>query len=146
MSTEQQWRKAMQGLALGCLALGVDELPADKAGAEEAFEQAWSTWPHARSFPSVSVHDFYGYVNKSSRRNGVIAAWAWGESLVPYVAIDGWDTAEALDTFVEGEPIPAEEWVALARVFVDSLTAAPAPAEQPPLTNTFRMPSSPSPV
>jgi hypothetical protein len=89
MNKDQQWKTVMQGLALGCLALGVQEFTTDKLGAEFAFAKAWRGWPRSTDFRSVTARDFYIYASKSRRRTGAFAAWDWRGALVPYLTIEG---------------------------------------------------------
>lgn len=123
MTKDNQWKTTIQGLALGCLVIGVDELPGKKMNAEFAFSRAWRSWTHAAVFPSVSPDDFFIYLGKSSRRNGAFGAWNWGQALEPYVAIEGWEPDEALEAFADEKSVPSEAWAALARMFIDDLTA-----------------------
>ncbi|MGV8912488.1 MAG: hypothetical protein ACOH14_07720 [Rhodoglobus sp.] len=121
MTKDQQWKTVAEGLALGCLLLGVDTLTANKMRVQFAFAHAWRAWSRSSAFPSVSPRDFYIYVSKSSRRIGVSAAWNWGGELVPYLTIEGWDAVESLEVFAEAEMISAEDWQSLARSFIDEL-------------------------
>ena len=122
LNKDQQWKTVAQGLALGCLHLGADSFRVQKMIAEFAFAHAWRGWSRESEFPSVSPRDFYVYVAKSARRNGVLAQWDWQGDLVPRLSIDGWGVAESLEVFVENEAVSAAEWVELARDFVAGIS------------------------
>lgn len=115
-----------QGLAVGCLALGVVAVTANKLTLELAFERAWRDWPSAGLFPvvraSLERNDLPGILRDSAgRRGGGIAWWACGREWVPVLGAGFDDAREAGDALETGTDVPVGDWRMLARDLVAAL-------------------------
>ncbi|MEO8136172.1 MAG: hypothetical protein ABI831_19625 [Betaproteobacteria bacterium] len=114
-----------QGLAVGCLALGVTAVTSKKMSVEMAFIRAWRDWPQARHFPTIRAdlerNDILPIIHDSPRRRGgYIAEWAVGRTLEPLLRGD-WDVDEAGAQLEIASDVPLEGWIELARAFTDDL-------------------------
>lgn len=115
-----------QGLAVGCLALGVVAIAASKFDVERAFERAWREWPSAGLFPvvraSLERNDLPRILRDSAgRRGGGIAWWNCGREWVPVLG-EGFDDArEAGDALETGTDVLLGDWRVLARDLVSAL-------------------------
>jgi hypothetical protein len=116
-----------EGLALGCLSLGISAVTANKMSVESAFGRAWRSWPQAYLFravhASIARNDLLRIVARSTRRRGVvIASWDVGRVLEPI--LEWGDTVEeAGELLAENSGLPFSEWIALAKAFTDHLGA-----------------------
>lgn len=124
LTKDQQWKALVEGLAAACLAIGVERLPGAKLNCELSFGYAWRRWDCVREFPGVSPSDFFIYVRKSERRVGTLAAFAWTNELVPYLAeaVDWWGPRDVLEVLSERHAVSVDDWLDLASLFVDDLT------------------------
>jgi hypothetical protein len=110
-----------EGLALGCVGVGLVEFSDHKMTIELSLEQAWRDWQYRDFFPAVHVgiarNDLLGIVHRSPRRRGPrVAGWAGEWPFLPYVE-DGLELAEAGDV-LEGESgVPLSGWLQLANTF-----------------------------
>jgi hypothetical protein len=118
---DQQVKAVVIGLALGVLAQNISAVTSRKMSLEFAFEHAWCNWRAARHFPSVKGHRagnlFWIGLGKSERRSGACAAWAHGMWCTPYITINDWTVAEALDLHADVN-VSARDWIELGRLFV----------------------------
>lgn len=125
MSKAKQETAVGEGLAVGCLAIGVVSVTASKLTIELAFARAWQDWPSASLFPvvhtSLDRNDLPRILRASAnRRSGGLAWWDCGREWVPVLA-DGYHAAEAGDALDGPTGVPLVDWAQLARDFVASL-------------------------
>jgi hypothetical protein len=116
-----QWNTVLQGLALGCLALRTDRLPATRAKIEPAIVKAWRVWPWADEFPAVFAREFDVFAMRSSRRNTEFASWEWGRTWMPRATNKRRDIDETLIAFAERGRVTADGWLQLAEHFTAEL-------------------------
>lgn len=50
----RELNQVSQGLAIGCISLGVQSVSAERTVLEAAIQQAWDRWPHAHKFPALT--------------------------------------------------------------------------------------------
>lgn len=116
-----------QGLAAGCLALGVTAVTSNKLSLEFAFQRAWREWSGSHGFRFIHTglerNDITGLLHRSERRRGpILAAWATvGPTWEPYLrgTYDLDDAADLLPKFESS--ISWEQWLELAGLFVAAL-------------------------
>lgn len=123
MSKTQQEKTLDEGLALGAVMLGLDEVVWSLVGSEGAFRRAWSEWRYSHLFPSIRVEmarsDLKRILRMSDRRRGPRASgWTGAGPYFPWTDGDEWD--EVAD--IISEEIPAEAW----RDLVDAWLTSPA--------------------
>lgn len=129
MTRDNQVKEVVQGLALGVLYAGVDEVPTSKLDLEFALGPAFRGWVGARMYPGLS--DFirgpnYIYLGfrKSARRNGVIHA-AWEDTRgvwVPYQTMPHFTLEESLEMFASFAVVTSvDAWTRVGAAFVDTL-------------------------
>ncbi|MGC7100691.1 hypothetical protein ACPZ19_38960 [Amycolatopsis lurida] len=129
MTPTRQQAAVGEGLALGCIALGVEQLRYDRFRVELAFRQAWRQWPSSSRFPQIRVDlgrsHIMPIVIKSPRRSGSVAAWSRGRVLTPYLTgvCDG--VEDAADILKVSCGVELVAWARLAREFT-RLLGAPA--------------------
>jgi hypothetical protein len=119
-SKATQETEVAQGLALGALMLGVENVTGKKTTLEYAFRDAWRDWPHAERYPAIKTgpayDDVFRVMDKSMRppRNRLVH---W-ESQWPYIParLVDWDDQDLAD--VINEHIPAAQWADLVRVWL----------------------------
>ena len=126
MTTVQQQVAVGEGLAIGCLDLGVSAVTSSKMAVELAFQRASPGWPRSSAFPSIHAslprNDFLTIVHKSQNRRGpIVAAWSCERTLTPYLTMDGWTIEDAADLLQESCGVPLRDWTDLARRFVEDL-------------------------
>lgn len=114
-----------QGLAAGCLAIGVVGVTSGKQAVEFAFGRAWRRWEYAPRFrfirADIQRNDILHIIHKSERRRGGhIAAWSRGRWFEPYFR-EGQDVAAAAEVLPEWTDVPWPAWVQLAEAFVSEL-------------------------
>lgn len=119
-SKVQQQTAIGEGLAIACLALGVDEVPNNKLDLEFAFRHAWRAWPHRQKFPHVSANlertDVLRILGDADgRRSAFVATWttdyrAW----FPDVKQDGWGWEELADNAGSNFGVDLHGWLAIA--------------------------------
>lgn len=122
LSTAVQEKTIGEGLAIGCLGLGVVAVLSDKMRVEFAFSRAWRSWRFATTFPQVHVsiqrNDILRILHRSEGRRGPLAAWRCGTYLEPFIWIDGWDTADVSEILLSACGVPEAGWNDLATAFV----------------------------
>ncbi|MFC6021838.1 hypothetical protein ACFP2T_37460 [Plantactinospora solaniradicis] len=116
-----------EGLAAGCLSLGVSAVTTDFQRLNSSFARTWPAFPPAgtmfRGIKATLVrNDIRRILDMSSERRSHNAAWenrgAWW---VPYISQDGWKPDDVTDLIAEGHGIPAGLWTSLAEAFVTAL-------------------------
>lgn len=123
LSNARQESYVAQGLALGVLAAGVDELPGGKLDFEFALSHAWRNFNYASTFPRVghtgAADPYYALLSRSSGRRGpLMAAWQVSQCLVPYVWMDEWEIEESGEMLAGWSEVPWEAWKSLGTDFV----------------------------
>jgi hypothetical protein len=112
-----------QGLAAGCLAIGVRAVTSTKMTVEFAFIHAWRDWAYSSRFPKVRADQtrndiYYQIIGRSERRNGGhLAAWDVGRWLEPYFH-GQWTVDDAADLMPTYTGVPWDGWLELAKLFV----------------------------
>lgn len=102
-----------QGLALGAIMLGLDEVNGPKMVLELDFEDAWRDWPHRHHFPNVKVdisyNEILGILQDSGRKHGpILVCWEGAWPFVPTLRVDDWTANEVAD--ILNKEIPAQVW------------------------------------
>ena len=119
-SEATQETEVAQGLALGALMLGVDNITGKKPTLEYAFRDVWRGWPHAERYSMIMIgpayDDVFRVMDKSMRppRN-VLVHWKSQWPYVPARLVD-WDDQDLAD--VINEHIPAAHWADLVRAWL----------------------------
>lgn len=127
-SNASQESYVAQGLALGVLAAGIGEVPADKIRVEFAFNHGWRRQPDSvrRNYPRIlgrsAADPYYAVFGRSERRRGpVLAAWDTSENLRPYVCNEGWTVEESGQMLAGWSEVPWESWQSFGADFVAHL-------------------------
>ncbi len=123
LSKAKQGTIVAEGLALGCVALGVDLVPGSKVDLEFAFRRAWRAWPYRSAFPAVRADverdDLLSLLRKSEgRRSAHLTGWSSEWPFRPY-KLDNW-TAEDVADLLLGD-VPLAGWKHLASTFLADL-------------------------
>lgn len=111
-----------EGLAIGCLALGVVAIVSDKMDVEFSFRHAWRNWSHASRFPQVRASaerdDIMRILDSSLGRRGAhLAQWVvTGPEFEPSLRQD-WEFDEFREHLAEFSGVGLDGWVDLARTF-----------------------------
>ncbi|GAA3596740.1 hypothetical protein GCM10022198_20890 [Klugiella xanthotipulae] len=120
-----------EGLALGCLAVGIEGLSNNKLTIDRAFRFAWVRWEYSKRFPGLNAgprfDDILAILEKSSGRTGKpVAAFraepGWG--FVPYLTATVSNVTEAGARLEETSGIPLTAWKALAELTATGLVQA----------------------
>jgi hypothetical protein len=114
-----------EGLALGLVALDVDNFNGSKMSVEFAFQRAWQDWTHRGTFPAVHAdvarNDLLRIIGKSEgRRSAHLSGWASQWPFVAYVHED-WEVEEIGELLESSFGVPLNAWIELARAFIDDL-------------------------
>ena len=132
LTRTRQRNAVSQGLALGLLLNGHDELPSDKVAVDLAFEGAWRDWTHRHLFSQVNTDLAKGL----DAWNVITRADAAKQVLGPHWTRDGYrwvittrdadwsvDDPEDLDHAVNmiGAGVSADAWSELAQEFLRRL-------------------------
>jgi hypothetical protein len=117
-----------EGLALGCVALGVGAVMGSKMDIELAFVRAWNDWPYRSEFPVVraDIHrnSLLGLLRASSgRRSAHLTGWSSAWPFVPYLH-ENWTIEDAAAVLGETCGVPLAGWIQLAGAFTKDLNAA----------------------
>jgi hypothetical protein len=117
-----------EGLAIGCLALGVKAVTSQKMAVELAFGHAWSKWSWNSSFPAINAtlprNDILTILRSSTRRRGsFLAHWLCGKELEPVLRDDA-EPDELAEALGESSGVPLVGWITLARTFVERFDPA----------------------
>ncbi len=116
-----EWNLVLQGLALGCLAIATDRLPASRARIEPAFSAAWREWSGAGEFREIEAREFDLFAMRAVRRNADHASWEWGRVWYPVLTDPSGNAAAALEAFAAGGPVSAGSWMQFAELFAAQL-------------------------
>ncbi|WP_138758741.1 hypothetical protein [Modestobacter altitudinis] len=122
-SKAEQETTVAEGLAIGCLVLGVTAV--DNQDADTAFRRAWAEWPHAKRYPHVKASFERNAVprilSKSEGRTGsYLAFWAADRGFAPHLR-PSWDLQGAIEELTASTGLTAADWTDLARRFVKAL-------------------------
>lgn len=130
------WSEAVQkthlaeGLATGAIVLGVEGITSEQLPVSLAFEQAWPTWKHNIKFPQVhassSRNDIGSVLDRSQDRRWSTTAYWTGlpaQYLQPVLRDKDTSPHDALESVANRTDIPVEDWLALARRFVDEIAS-----------------------
>ncbi len=134
-TTAQQETMLGQGLAVGCLSLGVTAVTSDKAVVEESFTRTWEHWPLASIFPSIQfTEDSQNLVGilagSAGRRRHDMAHWSCEGDLHPQLGPQ-WSLEEAGDVLDRVTGVPHSAWTELADAFVHRLGSERIRCEKP---------------
>ncbi len=126
MTAVQQQVAVGEGLAIGCLNLGVSAVTSQKMTVELAFQRAWRGWARSSTFPRIHAslprNDFLTIVHSSANRRGsTVAAWSCDRRLTPYLTVDGWTIDDAAELLQGSCGVPVQDWTDLAKLFVEDL-------------------------
>ena len=130
MTDTQQRNAVSEGMALGLLMCGRNELDQNKVTIDLAFQGAWRIWGYADRFPRVTtdlrqgLDPIYVITRATERKNVWNLYWeASGRTLSVYarpqwqeIEIDADEIAESV-----GGDIPSSGWKALASDLLDRL-------------------------
>lgn len=126
-TASRQRNSVSEGMALGLLMNGTDELPMDKVIVDLAFEGEFPRWSHSRHFPQVVTDlrnglDGYIAITRADERKQAYHLF-WSERGWPYVihARARWDDMDIDPREVAAsihKDIPADAWGELARDFL----------------------------
>ncbi|MFY1596016.1 hypothetical protein [Micromonospora sp. WMMD737] len=115
------------GLAVGCLDLGVTAITTNTQTLDQSFRHAWRNFPlAAKAFPHVKASlarcDIQRILRDSPRRKGARVEWhqstVWWE---PHLRASYDDIDEVAESIADLDGIPRDQWLQLARPFVDKL-------------------------
>lgn len=126
-SKSQQEIALGEGLAVGCLAVGIAAFTSRASAVDAAFRQTWRDWSWSPLFPliqaTLSKNDLRQVLSLSSRRRGpIVAEWACGREFKP-VLLGDHDVKEAAVLLEEMYEVPLEGWTELAWAFVENFDA-----------------------
>ncbi|MFC4223192.1 hypothetical protein [Lysinibacter cavernae] len=117
-----------EGLALGCLAVGIQGLSTNQLTLDQGFRYAWPRWDSSRRFPNVNVgvkyNDIRSILEKSGRRQGQpVAAFRveQGQGFVPYLRNGIHSVNDAAARLEEETGVPLTAWKALAELTAKGL-------------------------
>jgi hypothetical protein len=130
MTPSRQRNAVSEGMALGILMCGRNEIPWDKLGIDLSFETAWRSWPHRDRFSQVSTDlrngsDGVWIVTRADAKKRVWHLfWDTSGSTIAIHARAQWDD-EDVDPHVVAssisDDISAEAWRALASDFLSKM-------------------------
>lgn len=128
LTKAQQETSVGEGLAVGCLTIGVVAVTSKKMEVEFAFIRAWRGWAWSSHFPAVHAtharNDLLRILHASPRRRGpVLAEWSSDREYQPYLR-EGWEVAEAGKSLESWTGVPLQDWAELARTFAEDLGKA----------------------
>jgi hypothetical protein len=124
-SKAQQERAVGEGLAVGCLSIGVEAIRAQKMTVELAFRHAWRNWSYASQFPTVHASaerdDLMRILRDSAgRRSSIVAEWDCGRELRPGLRSD-WEVVEAAATLESDTGVPLHGWEELTNTWTERI-------------------------
>lgn len=136
MTPVQQQTDVGEGLAVGCLAIGVQWFTSARMPVEFAFGRAWPSWAWASSFPSIKTslqrNDIIRILSRSERRRSAfIAAWKEDRVFTPYLFDSERPISEAAELVELSCGVPLAGWMELATLFVNQLRDHEFFIEQP---------------
>jgi hypothetical protein len=126
LSRANQETAVGEGLALGCVALGVESFNAAKMTIEFAFVRAWRDWSYRSHFPAVRAdlrrNDLLRIISKSPRRRSAhLTGWASEWPFVPFIS-ESWNIEDVAEMLEEQTEVPLRGWIDLAQPFLDQLS------------------------
>lgn len=116
-----------EGLAAGCLRIGVIGVPASSAELDAGFRRAWAKFAYAETtFPAIKAtlarNDVQTILSMSSRRHSAVAVWhdqgAWWS---PEVTQTDWTPDDVVDHLSEVYEVTPTAWDNLAGDLADAL-------------------------
>lgn len=116
-----------EGLAAGCLQIGVTAITTSPLALDSSFRRAWSGFPLAATTfnlikASMSRNDIQRILRTSSQHKVHVAAWdnegAWWK---PYLVHNYWTAQDVTEHLRESYGIAEEVWPPLAFTFVEAL-------------------------
>ncbi|MDD9206360.1 hypothetical protein PU560_07750 [Georgenia sp. 10Sc9-8] len=128
MTRAQDLTAVGEGLAAGCLSLGVTEVTPERTAVERAFCAAWRAWPYAHRFSSVQASETRNdivqqVIRRSERcRLSYLAGWHVNGALVPYLRRN-WSLEDLEELLEEHTAVPWSGWQRLAELFIDNLAS-----------------------
>lgn len=113
-----------EGLALGTLMLGIEDVHGQKHPLEFDFRRAWRNWEYRDLFPAIHAGPhrddvFHILMDSAGRRSTRVTYWEGAWPFVPVARFD-W-SAEEIAEHLE-ERIPADAWRDLVRAWLRSET------------------------
>ncbi|WGD38245.1 hypothetical protein [Lysinibacter sp. HNR] len=117
-----------EGLALGCLDVGIEGLSANEVTISRAFRYAWVRWDYAKRFPAINAGPRYDDIltimeSSATRQGKPVAAFrpepGWG--FVPFLRKTVPTVEEAAARLHETSGIPLTAWRALAELTAKGL-------------------------
>lgn len=125
LSKFDQHRALEEGLALGCLAIGIDAFTSNKQAVEMAFGGAWRSWAWICEFPDVVATqtrcEILHILGRSPTRFApTMVEWQRGRECLPSIR-DNRELKELALALEESCGVPLEGWIDLANAFVERL-------------------------
>lgn len=123
-SKRQQKLTVAEGLAVGCVALGLKSLAHDKIRFEFAVQHAWRRWSYAGHFPSLlgqfGGNEIWLAVGDSGNSRRLNRWLVSGGRMYP-VTFDDWSPEECWDVSLKEHGVPLHGWVDLAKMVDDHM-------------------------
>jgi hypothetical protein len=130
LTPTQQRNGVSEGVALGILMCGHNELPHDKIGIDFAFDDAWRGWSYRDRFPQVSTDMSKGgdgtriMTRADEGKQTFDFYWEASGKTLRIMARASWQDAEVVPSeaaaTIAGN-VPAEAWKSLAEDFLARL-------------------------
>jgi hypothetical protein len=127
LTTVQQHTEIGEGLAVGCLVLGITATTSQPEPLDAAFARALPGWAWASRYPTVRREpDLAGILRSSARRRfSRVARWITSRGVfVPQLLDPEWDLGAACVRIEERTTVPARRWTGLAEAVVATLDDA----------------------
>ena len=126
LTSVRQRTEVGEGLAVGCLVVGIAAVADDHGALDTAFAFTFADWPWSTRYPTVlrARRPVLPPVlqESTSRRTLTVAQWIPSRGLyVPQLRDDAWDLTGACTAIEEATAVPARRWCDLAEAFVDDL-------------------------
>lgn len=109
-----------EGLALGALMLGVEQVHGQKQNLEFDFRRAWRDWGYRDLFPVIQAGPrrddvLHILMDSASRRSARATYWEGAWPFVPVARFE-WSADEVAEHL--HDEIPAEAWLRLSEVWL----------------------------
>lgn len=126
LTPDRQRTEVGEGLAVGCIVVGVAAVADDGGALDAAFSSALAAWPWATRYPVLARAGRPALATvmqrSASRRAVKVAQWVTYRGLhVPQLRDDAWDLAGACAGIEEATTVPARRWCDLAEAIVGAL-------------------------